>query len=212
MATAPRPPTRRLSRLALTALCAVAAGCGGEDGPSDAEQISTAVKRVMESERVADQCEAGVSKRFVREIYETPARCRRAAAPQPGDPPPDSAAIAATRIDGERATTAVTLTSVKGSRAMGRVALVREGDAWKVDRLGIDFLRAVFKTLPTEADTAEERRVLRCVADATPGLADADVRRIGNLIVGRRLTEEALPDAVRSCIRGGAPPAQEITA
>ncbi len=208
----PRSPIRRLSRLVPVALCVVAGGCGGADGPSDTEQIATAVDRVMESERVADQCEAGVSRRFVRDVYGTLARCRRANAPQPGDPPPDSATISATRIDGDHATTGVTLTSVKGSRATGRVALVRAGQTWKVDRLGIDFLRAIFTTLPGEADTAEERRVLRCLADATRGLTNADVRRIGNLIVGRRLTEEALPDVVASCIRSGAPPADATTA
>lgn len=213
MAPAPLLPVRRTSRLILVGLCAIAAGCGGEDGPSDTEQIATAVDRVMESVRVDDQCVAGVSARFLREVYGTLARCRLATAPQPGDPPPDSATISATRIDGDRATTSVTLTSVKGSRATGRVALVRTAETWKVDRLGIDFLRSVFITLPGEADTAEERRVLRCLADATSGLTNADVRRIGNLIIGRRLTEEALPDAVSRCIRAGAaPPADATTA
>lgn len=198
--------------MVLVALCAAVAGCGGaQDPPSDSEQIATAVDRVMESDRVADQCEAGVSPRFVREVYGTLARCRRANLPRPGDPPPDSAATSATLIDNDRATTAVTLTTVKGSRATGRVALVRAGATWKVDRLGIDLLRAIFTTLPGEADTAEERRVLRCLADVTPGLADADVRRIGNLIVGRRLTQEALPDVVGVCIRSGAAPADVTT-
>lgn len=213
MATAPRPPTRRPSRLVLVALCAAAAGCGGDDARSDTEQIAAAVDRVMESVRVEDLCEVGVSPRFVREVYGTLARCRQANAPAPGDPPPDSASISATRIDGDRATTGVTLTSVKGSRATGRVALVRTAQTWKVDRLGIDFLRSIFTTLPGEADTAAERRVLGCLAAATPGLTDADVRRIGHLIIGRRLTEAALPDVVSSCIRAGAAaPADATTA
>ena len=202
MATASRPPTRCLSLLLLAGLCAVA-GCGREDGPSDTEQIATAVDRLMESARVEDQCEAGVSARFVREVHGTLARCRRSTAPAPGDPPPDRATIAATRVDGDRATTAVTLTSVKGSRARGRIALIRAGATWKVDRLGIDFLRAVFATLPREADTAAERRVLRCLADATPRLPDADVRRIGTLVAGRRLTAAALPEIITGCIRAG---------
>jgi hypothetical protein len=191
----------------LLALCAVAAGCGGQDTPSAEGPIEIAVKRVLESENVEDQCETGVSERFVREVYLTLAQCRRANAPVPEDrdAPRDSARISATRIDGDRATTAVTLTSDEGARATGRVALVRIGSTWKVDRLGIDFLRSVFATLPEEGDTAEERRILGCLALATRALPDAAVRRIGNLVVGQRLTEAALPPRATLCIRGGTP-------
>lgn len=212
MATASQPPTRRLSRLALAVLCAAAAGCGGADDASDSDQIETAVKRVMESDSVEDQCEVGVSERFVREVYVTRAHCREANRPAAGDPPPDSAAISATRVAGDRATTRLTLTSVKGGRAAGRIALVKVGETWKVDRLGIDFLRSVFATLPTQADSAEQRRILGCLAQATRKLADAEVRRIGNLVVGRRLTEDALPPGAERCIRSAAATTQSANA
>jgi hypothetical protein len=199
---------RRASRLLLAGLCAIAAGCGGDDKDetaSDTEQIAAAVERLLESEKVKDQCETAVSERFVREVYVTLAHCRKTNA-DPSDSPPDTAKVSATRVDGDRATTGVTLTSVKGSRASGRLALVKAGDTWKVDRLGVDFLRAVFATLPREADTAVERRILRCIDEATRDLPNADVRRIGNLVIGGRLTEEALPDSVVPCVhRDGEP-------
>jgi hypothetical protein len=205
MATAPKPSHACLSRLILAGLCAVAAGCGGEDTDSDTEQITTAVKRVMESEDVRDQCETGVSERFVREVYVTLAQCREVNKTDPGeeDDAPDAARISHTRIEGGggRATTAVILTSVKGARASGRVTLVKVGGAWKVDRLGVDFLRSVFATLPAQADTAEERRILRCLAAESSALSDAAVRRIGNLIVGQRLTAQSLPAGVVRCIQ-----------
>ena len=204
MAAASQPSRRRLSRLLVVALCAISTGCGGQDAPPADGPIETAVKRVLESESVEDQCATGVSERFVREVYLTLAQCRRANAPADRDAPLDRAQVTATRIDGDRATTAVTLTSDQGARATGRLALVRVGSAWKVDRLGVDFLRSVFATLPEEGKTAQERRILDCLARAMRGLPDAAVRRIGNLVVGRRLTEAALPARATPCIRGGA--------
>jgi len=210
MATAPRVPTRRLSRPILAALCAVTAGCGGgNDGdaePSDTQEIRGAVERVMESQDVRDQCETGASDRFVREVYVTLARCRRANRPDE-DEEPDSATSSATRIDGDEATTVVTLTSVKGARATGRVALVKQDGTWKVDRLGVGFLRSIFAALPEEAATAGERRVLECLAQATRELSDAELRRFGNRLIGQQLTEESFPAAAVRCIRRGAPPA-----
>jgi hypothetical protein len=166
------------------------------------------VKRVLESDTVEDQCETGVSARFVREVYVTLAQCRRANAPVPGDgdSPSDRAQISATRIDGARATTGVTLTSARDARARGRVALVRVGSTWKVDRFGVGFLRAVFATLPEEGRTAQERRILGCLAQATRTLTDRSVRRIANLVLSHRVTVAALPAGATQCIRRGTPP------
>jgi hypothetical protein len=207
MATAPQPSTRRLSLGLLVALCALAVGCGEADRPpTERDQIETAVRRVLESTSVVDQCQAGVSERFVREVYVTLARCRRANAPAPADDdsPNDRAQISETRIDGARATTGVTLTSDRGARASGRVALVRVGSTWKVDRFGVDFLRAVFATLPREGRTAQERRILGCLAQAARALSDAGVRRIAALVISQRVTAAAVPAATR-CIRRTAP-------
>jgi hypothetical protein len=206
MATASQPHLRRASRLSLALLCVAAAGCGADDSPSDTQQIARAVERVLESQSVTDQCDTGVSRHFVREVYLTRANCRKANEPRAGDPPPDTAKVFATRIDGDRATTGVTLTSVKGSRATGRLALVRVAGTWKVDRFGVDFLRSVFITLPAEAGGGEERRVLQCIADAARELPDVDVRRIGNLVIGRRLTARSLPPEVVACLRGDGDP------
>ena len=210
---APRPHARRRSRLLLVALCAVAAGCGGDDSSSDTasdtDQIRAAVKRLMESESVRDQCEAGVSDRFVREVYVNLARCRAANKPDDGDQDErDSATISATRIDGDKATTGVTLTSVKGARATGRVALVKVSGTWKVDRLGVDFLRSIFAALPTEASTAEDRLVLECLEQAARTLPDRALRRFGNLMIGQQLGPEVFPPGALRCIQRESPRSQ----
>ena len=209
MATAPRSRTARLSRLILAGLCAVAAGCGGADEAppdTDGEQIRAVAERLFESESVADQCERAVTPRFVRETYVTPAHCRVANAHDGDDGPPDTAAIAATRIDGDRATTAVMLESAKGARASGRIALVRAGGTWKVDRLGVGFLRSILAALPMEAESAHERLVLACLARAARDLSDREVRRLGNRMVGQRLDPGSFPPAALRCIRSSAQP------
>ncbi len=204
MATAPRSHTAHLARAGLAAVCGVVLGCGGgDDAPSDERQIQSAVERLLESERIVDQCETGVSPRFVREVYGTLVRCREANRPNPDASDPDTARTSAVRIDGERASVGVTLTSVKGSRATGRLALVRHDGAWKVDRLGVDFLRSIFATLPNEADTAEQRLVLGCFAEAARAMSSADVRSFGNLMVGKKLSDESMPPAVLECIQRG---------
>lgn len=200
---APRTHTARLARVILAALCMAAAGCGGNDeAASDDEQIRAAVERLMESKSVEDQCVAGVTDRFVRDAYGTLARCRTANTDDENSEP-DSATTSATRVDGANATTAVTLTSVKGSRATGRVALVRQKGMWKVDRLGVDFLRSIFATLHHEAGNAEERAVIGCFAEAARAMSDAEVRRFGNLFIGKQLDDDSLPASVQRCIQRG---------
>lgn len=210
MATVLRPHLARLARAILAALCVAASGCGagGDDDAvlNDDAQIEAAVERLMESERVEDQCEVAVSERFVREVYGTLATCRKVNG-EDEDSEPDDATTAATRIDGADATTAVTLTSVKGSRASGRIALVRDGETWKVDRLGVDFLRSVFATLHHEAESAHERVVIGCFAEAARAMSDAEVRSFGNQVIGQRLEAGSLPSAVGRCVQRDRPEA-----
>lgn len=205
MASAPRSHSRRPSHPILAALCVVLAGCGGaESAPKkdgDAAEIQSAVERLLESESVSDQCETGVSERFVREVYVTIARCREANEPTAEDDRPDTATTFATRIDADRATTGVTLASVKGASATGRLALAKVAGAWKVDRLGVDFVRSLFAALPEQAQTSQDRLILQCLAQATHTLSDRDVRRVGNLMIGRRLAPNAFPPSALRCIQ-----------
>jgi hypothetical protein len=216
MATAPRHPIRRLALLALAMLCVVlATGCGGDDSSSsdaasDEEQIQVAVERLMESERVEDQCETAVSARFVREVYLSLARCRRVNKADGDEDPPDTAKLSETRIDGDAATTGVTLTSVRGARATGRLSLVDVAGAWKVDRLGVDFLRSIVTELHKQAESAQERVILRCLGESARDLPRRDMRRFGNQLIGQRLEPEDFPPGALSCIRRGPQPSTTV--
>jgi hypothetical protein len=188
---------RALMWFAVTALCIAAVGCG-DDGPSDSEQIASAVKRAFMSTSAADQCEA-VSDRFAREVSGGRARCLRSYDAQ--DVRPDITKVAATRIDGDRATTDLTLSAGDVEPLTGRVSLVKVGMSWKLDRLGLDFLRLVMsngaQVSAKAAKTARDRRVVRCFLDAVRGLSGRELRRVGNAIVGKRHVR--LPRELQAC-------------
>ncbi|HVF76683.1 MAG TPA: hypothetical protein VNA28_00175 [Solirubrobacteraceae bacterium] len=207
MATAPRHHGR-LALRATAMLCVVLwTGCGGDDSSaSDEDQIRGAVERLLESDSVKDQCETAVSPLFVREVYTSLARCREVTKPDGDEVPPETAKISATRIDGDAATTGVTLTSVKGARATGRLALVKLGGEWKVNRVGVDFMRSLFRELPKQADSSEDRLILRCLAESARDLSRRDIRRLGNRLIGQRLDPDDFPPGAVSCIRRGTPP------
>jgi hypothetical protein len=188
---------RALMWFAVTALCIAAVGCGDDD-PSDSEQIASAVKRAFMSTSAADQCEA-VSDRFVREVSGGRARCRRSY--DADDVRPDVTKVAATRIDGDRATTDVTLRAGDLEPVTGRVSLVKVGTSWKLDRLGLDFLRSVMSNgAQVSAKTARERRGVRCFLDAVRALPGRELRRVGNALVGKRHVR--LPRELQACRPG----------
>lgn len=189
---------RALMGFTVTALCIGAVGCG-DDERSDTEQIASAVKRVFMSTSAADQCEA-VSDRFAREVSGGRARCRRSY--DADDVRPDVTKVAATRIDGDRATTEVTLRAGDLEPVSGRVSLVKVGTSWKLDRLGLDFLRSVMSNgAQVSAKTARERRVARCFLDAVRALSGRELRRVGNAVIGKRHVR--LPRELQACRPAG---------
>jgi hypothetical protein len=186
---------RALMWFAVTALCIAAVGCGDGD-PSDSAQIASAVKRAFMSTSAADECDEAVSDRFVREVSGGRARCRRSY--DADDVRPDATKVAATRIDGDRATTDVTLRAGDLEPVTGRVSLVKVGTSWKLDRLGLDFLRSVMSNgAQVSAKTASERRVVRCFLDAVRALSGRELRRVGNAAIGKRHVR--LPRELQAC-------------
>ena len=179
---------------AVTALCIAAVGCGDDDR-SDSEQIASVVKRAFMPSSAADQCEA-VSDRFVRDVSGGRARCRRSY--DADDVRPDVTTVAATRIDGDRATTDVTLRAGDLEPVTGRVSLVKVGTSWKLDRLGLDFLRSVMSNgAQVSARSARERRAVRCFLDAVRALSGRELRRVGNAVIGKRHVR--LPRELQVC-------------
>jgi len=178
---APADP-RTVTRLGLVLLCALSAGCGGGGGPSDRDRIATAVKLASSSRHIKDVCEVAVTTRFVRDVWGSLAACRRVNTTDPERDVFGKVSVSRTRIAADRATTAVKMSTAGVTIADGRLALVKDGGDWKVDRFGVDFLRSYLTglgRLPHSPKGAEPclRRVLR-------GASRSRVREIGNAVIG----------------------------
>jgi hypothetical protein len=126
-------------RLVSLLLCAaapalVAAGCGGDD--SDAEnEIIAAIERSATSEDPA-ACTEVQTQRFTEQISEGTGQaaiesCRKAA----GEDTAESIEVSNVEVDGNSATAEGTLTGGFFDGQTVEVALVEEGDQWKLDKL-----------------------------------------------------------------------------
>jgi len=192
----PSPSFRSMLRVALIATCLAAAGCG-DDGPSDEDQIATAVKLAATSEKVKESCEKAITSRLLREVYGTLADCRKENKPDPDDDTDDRASNSGTRIEDDKATTALKVTIDGAEVADGRVALVRQGDDWKLDRFGLDWLRSLFVGFPKIEGVPKGSAA--CFESATRGLSTSAVRKTGNAMIGGRIDD--LPPAVAACLQ-----------
>lgn len=106
----------------------------GDSGPSDEELVEVAIDAVLSSSRPAKVC-GGVTDEFLRRAYGDRAGCAAAI-----DLAAQAKVVMVRRleIDGDAAAAVVRLEG--GIYDGGRldVALVRESDGWKVDRLDAD--------------------------------------------------------------------------
>lgn len=157
----------RLALLALLALLAalsvLAAACGGggddpepsepSDPPSAEEEVRTAVVEILAETDGTVVCEQHVTARFLEEVFRGDReRCAEAAAPEPGEEP-DDAEVLTVEVAGEEATVEVAHRGGALDGLEGDLGLVREGEAWKLDRYGDDYLRSVFaKSADAAAD------------------------------------------------------------
>ncbi len=194
----PLPDHRSVLRLALVALCLITAGCGGDGGPADEDQIATAVRLASTSDKVKESCETAVTTRFVREVYGGVAACRKENKPDPKDKTVDKSTVSQTRVKDDAATTALEVRSRwRHDRQRPRRAhqAERRLEARSL-RLGLAAL-AVHR-LPKLEDAPKGSAA--CFERATRGLSSSALRRNGNALVGGRLDDVNGP--ILQCLVG----------
>ena len=84
------------------------------------------MRRAATSEKLAESCATAISPRILTEVYGSRLACREENKPDPGDRSVDTAAISATRVDGDKATTRLKYGVDGATIATGRVALVKQ--------------------------------------------------------------------------------------
>ncbi len=171
---------RRAGLLGGTAtLIAIAlAGCGSA-GPSAEEEASTAAVEVLESTDQQQFCRQLVTDRYLEEtVAGGVAACEKASvvADHPGD-------ARATKVtiddhDGSHADVAVAVKGGELDGVSGTLQLANDGDRWRLDRSGDDFLRSSFiaaiRTVDEGALSADS--VKSCVGKQAQKLSGDQIR------------------------------------
>ncbi len=121
--------------LAVAALALGLAACGG--GESDEDQISEVVETSVLTTDPAD-CTKLQTQRFVEQTNfavgeDAVAQCEEDVKDPSNDP--DSVEVSAISVDGENATADVSFSGGTFGGSTVTVALVKEGDQWKMDRM-----------------------------------------------------------------------------
>jgi hypothetical protein len=183
--------TRRLLVLLLLLVLPVTlAACGGDDdddgGGGDEDQIAEVIETSTKSTDPADcskyQTESFASQLELTTPDETGLQsCEENAPETTGDP--DSVDVADISVDGTSATANATFNGGGFDGSTFALALVKEGDQWKLDQLtdiptlNLEaFQTALSEALASDPDVTPE--AAQCVNDAFAGITEDEVKDI----------------------------------
>lgn len=198
---------RRLALVALAALCAAfVVACGGssdEEGAAISEAIATAAM----SENGEERCRELVTERFINDVYEDVETCIKATNDKDEDGP-EEITVSEIEVDGDTATATVTEVGGDTDGATGTVTVAKvEGD-WRVDELGIDYLRSQLEQGFANEDNFTEDEygpladasVRECVLTGFQELDDADFRQMAYDSMADREVSESFLGVIMNCV------------
>jgi hypothetical protein len=207
--------TRSLATaLACAAVAAAGSGCGGSDGARTGgkdgavREIRAAFAKSVSSSDAEARCVETVTKRFVAAVYDNVAACRKAhRAPPEASTTPSHVTLSHVDVNGDSAHVVATLHGGNSDGLSGGVSLAIEDGAWKVDELGVDYLRALLeKGLTADLDgvpgRAARAEVLGCTRDWLHGLSDGEVRKAAYDITAERYErpQRSLATMLSACL------------
>lgn len=172
-----RPSTAlAASILAISGAVFALSACGGD---SDAEDISNTISALLISIDPTEVCTELLSANFVKEVYGDVEACKRAEEGSEDDDKPETVTVSDIEVDGDRATAVVLEQGGSTDGATGEFILVSVDGVWRVDGVGIDYLRSKLdRGFANEEDFTEEEagpladvKVRECLRT---GLADLD--------------------------------------
>jgi len=145
-----------LALLVLAAVTLTACGGGGSspaktnDAPPPPEAaVRTAAVEYMKATDPKVACGTRATTRLVEDVYKSLATCEKAvteSAKKDKDKDLGVPSAGDVRIEGTQAITAVSVKGGEAGGSAGHLTLVREGPAWKVDHIEIDYLRSMMAT------------------------------------------------------------------
>lgn len=181
----PRHPLMAISAAAALGL----ASCGGGSDSSAEKDITGVVKRAVVSKNPKVTCEEVTTKGFIRRVYGDVAQCLKAEKPKPDDHPPTGVRVSNVKVDGDRATATVREQGGDTDGATGTIELRKEDGDWRIDDLGVDYLRSQVETglgSGNQDAVFRDPRVRRCTSKALTDLPDRDLKRVAYASISER--------------------------
>jgi len=175
-------------RVVLLAALVLAAGCGDEkqspqrpapEKPVSAE-VNAAADTVLHSDDARLVCGKLVTTAFLDEVYEGDVQtCIDHPLHEAEDDKVGIAKIVDTQVQGSNAQVTVRVADGKYEGAGGELEFAKEGEAWKLDRYGTDYLRSTFLTgaQATETGALSVPEVRQCFGKQIEKLSEAKLRR-----------------------------------
>ncbi len=165
------------------------AACGG--GDSAEEDIRSVAKRSVLSKDVKVKCEEVSTKGFIKRVYGDVAQCRRAErTPDLIDEPPTEVRVSNVKVDGDQATATVIYEGGDTPGATGTFEFRKEDDEWRIDDLGVDFLRSQaqkgLESDEQEVAALQDENVRACARKAFAKLSDDQVKRVAYAAIAER--------------------------
>lgn len=210
MRTMARGRSWRVVGLAMVAVLALGlAACSGSGATEEeTEEISGVIAEGIMTEDVEVKCVEVVGDNFVETIYGDVETCREAEAPSPDDgEKPDEVTVTEVEVDGDSASAVVSETGGDTDGATGSIELVRTEDGWKVDELGIDYLRSTLEQGFAADDSFDQDdgpladpAFRECLNDRLQALDDEGFRQLAYDASADRNPGEAFNTAIAECL------------
>jgi hypothetical protein len=182
------------------ALACLLAACGSS-GPTAEDEAGTAAIRALETKDAKEFCRRLASRRLIEEfVVGGAAACEDASSVVSEDPGKAKVTKVALRGDDEsRAELAVELEGGETGGVSGHVEVAREGDRWRLDGYGDDFLRSSMLVAIRKADAGAlaNQRMKACMGGQIEKVGAKRMRAIfrAGTSGGEALIEALLPFA-----------------
>ena len=202
---------RRAVGLMAAALAAmVVVGCGSGEDP-EGERVSSVIAEVLTTDDAELKCNELVSERFIEAVYGSREDCLAAEETEADDGDvPDVVEVSEIEIAGEKATATVKEVGGETDGATGTVTMVEVDGKWRVDELGIDYLRSVLAQGFAGIEDSEaggdaenplsDSEVRDCVRDGLEALDDEQFRQLAYDGMADREPGQPFVEVLKDCI------------
>jgi hypothetical protein len=175
---------RRPAALALCLAAVLAAGACG--GGGDEDEITGVLETGFTTTDAKVRCEQSLSAGLVERIYGDTAACRKIEGEDAkNDARATSVDVSDIEIDGDRATATIKLDGGLRSGATGPIALTSSGGDWRIDDLGVAFLRSQLQAA-MKHDNELDERIRTCLGEKMLELPDREFRALAYGTIGEQ--------------------------